>query len=82
VPVRNPLALAEGVLLDEDLLPGSVRERQARIRGPHVAALNTHAEAVAAGEERAVPWFDPASGGTAPPSSSSCKTPSRRAASG
>jgi hypothetical protein len=61
--VRNRLAYEEGMLLDEEIAPGSVAGRRARIADPHVAPLNQWADQVASTERRRVPWFDPASGG-------------------
>ncbi|WP_158550770.1 uracil-DNA glycosylase family protein [Geodermatophilus sp. TF02-6] len=82
MPGRNPLALAEGALLDESLVPGSVAARRARISEPHVADLNALAEEVARVEGRRVPWFDPAGGGAAAPVLLLLQDPSRTAAHG
>ncbi|SDO47600.1 uracil-DNA glycosylase [Geodermatophilus sp. DSM 45219] len=63
--VRNRLAYAEGTLLDERIVPGSVTARHARLGEPHVAELNRWARDVAAAERRRVPFLDPESGGAA-----------------
>ena len=60
--VRNRLAYAEGKLLDERIVPGSVTARHARLGEPHVAELNRWARDVAAAERRRVPFVDPESG--------------------
>lgn len=61
--VLNRCAYAEGVLLDEQVVPGSIQARHARLGEPHVGELNRWAQQVAVTERRRVPGFDPASGG-------------------
>lgn len=61
--VLNRCAHAEGLLLDEAVVPGSVAARHARLGEPHVRELNTWAQHVAGTERRRVALFDPASGG-------------------
>ncbi len=60
--VRNHLAFAEGLLLDEVVVPGSVPRRRARLTEPHVAPLDAWAQHVARRERRQVPSFDPRTG--------------------
>ena len=75
--VRNRLAYAEGLLLDEQLAPGSIAARHARLGEPHVAELNRWAEDVAAVQRRRVPFVDPGSGGAAHRCSCCSRTPPR-----
>ncbi|WNV74082.1 uracil-DNA glycosylase [Geodermatophilus sp. DSM 44513] len=65
--MRNRPAFAEGMLLDERVVPGSVAARHARLGEPHVAALHRWTRDVARAERRRVPSFDPASGGVHAP---------------
>jgi len=61
--IRNRLALESGSILDDDVRPGSIAERRARLTEPHVAPLEGWARAVESTREEAVPSFDPDSGG-------------------
>lgn len=80
--VRNHLAYAQGMLLDEAVVPGSVRSRHRRLYEPHVARLNRWAEDVAVEEGRRVPFFDPESGGQDAPILALLQDPSAVAAHG
>ena len=80
--LRNRLAYAEGLLLDERIVPGSVPARHARLGEPHVADLDGWARDVAAAERRRVPSFDPESGGTGAPVLVLLQDPSEVAAHG
>ena len=80
--LRNRLAYAEGLLLDERIVPGSVAARHARLGEPHVAELNRWARDVVAGERRRVPLVDPESGGVGAPVLVLLQDPSEVAAHG
>jgi uracil-DNA glycosylase len=80
--VRNRLAHAEGLLLDERIVPGSVTARHARLGEPHVAELNRWAGDVAAVQRRRVPLVDPESGGVRAPVLVLLQDPSEVAAHG
>ena len=80
--VRNRLAYAEGLLLDEQVAPGSVAARHARLGEPHVAELNRWVEDVAAVQRRRVPFVDPESGGARAPVLVLLQDPSEVAAHG
>lgn len=80
--VRNRLAYAEGLLLDEQVVPGSVAARHARLGEPHVAELNRWVEGVAAVQRRRVPFVDPGSGGARAPVLLLLQDPSEVAAHG
>ncbi|MBA2694711.1 MAG: hypothetical protein ACR2FV_01730 [Ornithinimicrobium sp.] len=61
--IRNRPAYEAGLVLDEQVRPGSIRGRRARVDEPHVADLNTLAGIISTEVGVSVPLVDPAGGG-------------------
>ena len=60
---RNKIAQQNGTILDEQVRPGSIRERTSRLNEPHIRELQDWGREVAQTYAESIPSFDPSSAG-------------------
>ncbi|MEV7396681.1 hypothetical protein [Aeromicrobium sp. NPDC092404] len=61
--LRNKIAAQAGLLLDDEVAPGSIAERRDRLTEPHVRDLEDWVQDLTSRTGEAIPSFDPRSGG-------------------